>query len=69
MTFQLNSLDQINRLRLSVYLVQRPLLRPLGNRKLSDLVGLSLLQVMRCMTFYEDMNFYPVVQGYREVVR
>lgn len=43
MTFQLNSLDQINRHLLSIYLVQRPLLGPLGNIKLSDLVGLELI--------------------------
>lgn len=45
MTFQFNSLGQINRRLLSVYLVQRSLLEPLGNITLSDLVGLELIAV------------------------
>lgn len=64
MTSHFNSLDQINRSLLSVYLVQRPLPGPLGNIKLSDLVGMELIAGEE-MKFYEDMKFYLIVQGHK----
>lgn len=64
MTFQLNSLDQINKSLLSVYLAQRPLLGPLGNIKLSDLIGMELIAGDE-VKFYENMKFYLIFQAHR----